>query len=224
MNGVIASGGKRQRIVVHQLGAIAFGREPVLIGHDPRGFDRWREVPVILEPDRGFEHDPVDPRGIGAGDAHREHPAHRMRHDVRPRDLEMIEKLDRVRGEHVEAEREEGLGRLSEPHLVGNDHAVSGARERGDHRVPIARRKIAAVQQKHAAPVSLTRRLDVHVRHPERVLVLGERQHRHRMGVGKPFESDPIRFGRACETGNRHRKCQGESSDQAHGVHSPNPW
>ena len=185
MNGRDRFRRQRQRIIRHELRAIRVSRQPVFLLNDPRGLDRRREVAIVLEPDRGFEHDPVHPRGVGAGEAHRQHAAHRMGHDVRPGDLEMIEQLDCMGGQHVEAERESRLGRFPERDLVGHDHAVSRARERRDHRVPIARRKVAAMQQQHGAAVSGAGRLDVHIGHAQRVIVLGERQHRHRMRIGE---------------------------------------
>ena len=89
----------------------------------------------------------------------------------------------------------DGFGGFAEADLVRHHHAVAGVVQRLDDRRPIARRKIAAVQQHHDAAVRLRRR-DVHIGHPHLLAVIDERQQVDGVGIGKAFKADAVGFAR----------------------------
>ena len=82
---------------------------------------------VVLEPDRRVEHEALHAFRIYAGEAHRQHAAHRMADDRNLVDLELIEQRRGVAGELVEMEIESWLRGFIEADLVRRDDAIARA-------------------------------------------------------------------------------------------------
>ena len=116
-----------------------------------------------------------------------------MGDDIGFGDLQMIEQRDGVARQIIEMQLAGRLGRFAEADLVRHHDAKTGIRQRLDHRRPIARRKIAPVQQQHGAPVRL-RGGYVHIGHADRLAVIDQRQHVDGVGIGKAFQPDAIRL------------------------------
>ena len=80
----------------------------------------------------------VDARAIGAGQAHRQHPAHRMPDQIEAGDPETIDERERDAGHRVETIGEARLGRFAEADLVRDHDPIAGLSQRVDGRRPIA--------------------------------------------------------------------------------------
>jgi len=79
---------------------------------------------------------------------------------------------------------------------------------------PVARRKIAAVQQHHDAAVRLVGR-DVHVGHPKLLAVIDQRQQVDGVGIGEAFEIDAVRLARRLRCNSGCKRNEKGSADRA---------
>ena len=170
-----------------------------------------------------------DPVRVGARDPDAEHAAKRMRHDVGLGYSEMIEQRDRVARQRIEMQVALRLGGFAEADLVRHHHAIAGVAQRLDHRCPVARWEIAAMQQHHRAPVRL-RGSYVHIGHPHLFAVVHQRQQMDGVGIGETFERDAIRFARCgsfsfrCGRRQQRRRRQGgHYRTNAHPSHPKTP-
>jgi hypothetical protein len=107
--------------------------------------------------------------------------------------LQTVGERDRVGGHPVEGEGADRLRGFAEAELIGDHHAVAGIREGADHRVPVARRKVAPVQQQHRAAIRVLGGRHIHVGEALRLAIAHQRQEAHREGIGEAFEADAER-------------------------------
>ena len=128
---------------------------------------------------------------IGAGDAHAQHAAERMRDDFGLVDLEMVEQRNGVARQRIEMQFAIRLGGFAEADLVRHHDAETCLAQHLDDGRPVAGREIAPVQQHHGAAVRLRRR-DVHIGHAELLAVIDDGKEMHGVGIGKAFKRDAI--------------------------------
>ncbi len=178
-----------------------------LVGHR-----RYGEA-IILEPDRGFEHQTTHPLRIGAHEAHRHHAAHRMGDQIDLVELEAVQQGQIVAGELVEIGRNVGLGGFAEADLVGGDDAIAVGGQAGDHVPPIAGREIAAMEQQRRPPVGLAGRRHIHIGLAQGLALHGQIQKGDRIGIGPVLQRDPDRFLAGRRGGNARRRHRQHGQD-----------
>ena len=137
----------------------------------------------------------VDTRAIGAGQADRQHPAHRMTDQVEAIDMKTVEQGDRGARHGVETIGETGLGRLAEADLIRGDDPIARLGQRLDGRRPIAGGKVASVQKHDCPPCRRAGGGHIHICEAQILAFEGERQEIDRIGVRESLERDAHRLG-----------------------------